>query len=128
MSEVRMIDANALREVIETYRPIKCFTDKDIGKNRMVDYCLSEIDNAPTVNFDYLIKNAPDVIRYDGNTGKITTRPQGEWLMESELYGGFGDSVLVITCSICKESFIYRGKTSNFCPNCGARMTKGDQK
>ena len=53
-------------------------------------------------------------------------RFQGEWLMGYELYGGFGDSVLVITCSICKESFIFHGNTHNFCPNCGSFMRKGE--
>lgn len=46
----------------------------------------------------------------------------GEWIMENKLFGGFGDSVLVITCSICKTSFFYRGTTPNYCSNCGARM------
>lgn len=62
------------------------------------------IDNAPTIE-----------------------RPQGEWIMEDKLYGGYGDSVLVNTCSICKTSFIYRGKTQNFCPNCGADMRVKDE-
>lgn len=53
---------------------------------------------------------------------KAYERPQGEWLMDSKLYDGFGDSVLAITCSICKASFVYRGKTHNYCPNCGAAM------
>ena len=54
-------------------------------------------------------------------------RPTGEWITESKLYGGFGDSVLVNTCSICKTSFAYRGKTHNFCSNCGADM-RGEDK
>ena len=61
MRDIRLIDANALKEVIETYRPVKCFTDKDIGKNRMVDYCLSEIDNAPTVEMPNWYKVYEDV-------------------------------------------------------------------
>lgn len=51
-------------------------------------------------------------------------RPHGEWIKEDKPFGGFGDSVLAITCSICKESFVYRGTEHNFCPNCGADMRK----
>ena len=56
----------------------------------------------------------------------LEERPQGKWIMEDKLYGGYGDRVLVSTCSICKTSFIYHGKTHNFCPNCGADM-RGDK-
>lgn len=63
------------------------------------------------------IKNGELVVKAKG-------RPQGEWVMEDKPFGGFGDSVLAITCSICKESFVYRGTTHNFCPNCGADMRK----
>lgn len=83
-NDVRLIDANALKEVIETYRPIKCFTDKDIGKNRMVDYCLSEIDNAPTVkpelpkqvNTEFGVMEQPDELSlaYFGDIKTGTTR------------------------------------------------------
>lgn len=60
-------------------------------------------------------------------TKEVFERPLGKWIMESKIYDGFGDSVLVITCSICNESFIYRGKTHNICPNCGVYM-RGDNK
>lgn len=52
-------------------------------------------------------------------------RPKGKWIKESKLWGGFGDSVLVNTCSECGESFIYHGNNPNYCPNCGAYM-RGD--
>lgn len=52
-------------------------------------------------------------------------RPQGEWIKESKLYGGFGDCVLVNTCSICGESFIYHEYNPKFCSDCGAVM-RGD--
>lgn len=54
-------------------------------------------------------------------------RPQGEWIMEDKPFGGFGDSVLAITCSICKTSYVYRNATHNFCSNCGADM-RGNNK
>ena len=97
-----LISRSALRGVIETYRPIKCFTDKDIGKNRMVDYCLAEIDNAPTVS--------PD---------------QGEWKVNDKIYcsecgASICDFVPNPTDAIV---FILENK---FCFNCGAKMQKDD--
>ena len=56
------------------------------------------------------------------NDEPTVERLQGEWIMEDKPYGGFGDSVLAITCSICKTSYVYRDTTHNFCPNCGADM------
>ena len=50
---MRLIDAEALKRVIETYRPNPInpskMNDYVQGKNNMVDYCIAEIDNAPTV-------------------------------------------------------------------------------
>lgn len=58
---------------------------------------------------------------------RANERPQGKWVTESKPFDdGLGDDVLVMTCSICKKSFVYRGTTSNFCPNCGADM-RGDK-
>ena len=45
-----LINREALKKVIETYRPILITSDYLQGKNNMIDYCIAEIDNAPTVN------------------------------------------------------------------------------
>lgn len=55
----------------------------------------------------------------------VEERPHGKWIKESKLYGGFGDSVLVITCSECGKSFIYHENPPKFCIDCGADM-RGD--
>lgn len=62
---------------------------------QLYDSVLEEIDNAPTVS----------------------ERPQGEWIKMSDIYGSY------YSCNQCGYDRIEQ--TSNFCPNCGARM-KGD--
>ena len=120
---MRLIDANALREVIETYRPVKCFTDKDTGKNRMVDYCLSEIDNAPTVepetklvaNVTFNKEEMEELVeKAKADILAQIERPQGEWKEGTQGY----------YCSECEtiDRFYFE---HNFCPNCGASMKKG---
>lgn len=65
---------------------------------------LEHIDNAPTVE-----------------------RPKGKWIKEDKPWGGFGDSVLVNTCSECGESFVYHGNNPKYCPECGADMRGGQE-
>lgn len=71
-----LISREALKKVIETYRPTLLISDYLDGKNRMVDYCISEIDNAPPVEL---------VIGRMVNGVIIPIkRPQGEWTPVSE--------------------------------------------
>ena len=53
---------------------------------------------------------------------RANDRPQGEWIREDKPWGGFGDRVLVLTCSKCGESFVYHGNEPKFCSECGADM------
>lgn len=104
-----LISRSALKGVIETYRPIKCFTDKDIGKDRMVDFCLAEIDNAPTVH---------GIVAF-------VERPKGEWIADTSHC--YNDDEDTFECSVCKEPFTLicgtpKDNLYNFCPNCGADM------
>lgn len=129
---MRLIDANALREVIETYRPVKCFTDKDTGKNRMVDYCLSEIDNAPTVepetkvviNVTFNKEQMEELVeKAKADILAQIEIPQGEWKI-TEAYPH------KVYCSVCYKTFadskweVWKDGSlpRAFCPNCGARM------
>ncbi|MBR4832407.1 MAG: hypothetical protein IKZ97_07260 [Butyrivibrio sp.] len=50
----------------------------------------------------------------------------GKWIKEDKPWGGFGDCVLVNTCSECGESFMYHGNSPKFCPECGADMRGAD--
>ena len=59
--------------------------------------------------------------------GASTDRPQGKWIKTTpwsygagmgEVYGYYHQ------CSNCDKEFMYK---SNYCPNCGARMLKGER-
>ena len=116
--------------LISKYLQTKFDTENDMNKVEIL------IDNAPPIEttIENLISTlsveelkATTWFKVDIPSGEaISFRREktGEWITESKLYGGYGDSVLVNTCSICKTSFIYRGKTQNFCSNCGADMRK----
>lgn len=102
MNDDDLISRKALKKVIETYRPIKAFDDFSAGKTNMVNYCLDEIDNAPTV----VAENA------------TSDRPKGEWV--------FKHNSSDIWCSVCDENFDEIPQKFNYCPNCGADM-RGDE-
>lgn len=90
MSEVRMIDANALKER-NTVIGI-------VNGQKMKVIPVNVIDNAPTVE----------------------ERPKGEWLLRNS------GCIQWIRCSICNKHQDYRA-TTNFCPNCGASMVRGEK-
>ena len=111
-----LISRSALRKDIE--RLYSVYKD---NKDYFYTDVLDHIDNAPTVEYTFeeaFQKTVCEQRLY------CPEKPHGEWITEDKLYGGFGDRVLVNTCSICKTSFVYRGKTHNFCSNCGADMRK----
>lgn len=111
MNEVRLIDANVLKEVIKANHYLLS------AKNNSTDYgmfttgIMQAIDNAPTVK---------TYCYFCGQTehGKIEERPQGEWI----------DSGLEYKCSKCGVRYdidITEITDFKFCPNCGADM-RGD--
>ena len=79
----------------------KCAIPCTIHNGALTDLCvpLYQIDTAPTVKLK---------------------RTQGKWIKDytHEEHGGAS-----IVCSICSYSIPNK---SNFCPNCGADMRKGD--
>ena len=117
---MRLIDAEALKRVIETYRPNPInpskMNDYAQGKNNMVDYCIAEIDNAPTVELTE--EQAIDKLHETGwlikHDKEMTERPHGKWIgvVYSKTKMGVG------MCNQCGVNRI----VDNFCPNCGADM------
>ena len=107
MSEVRLIDANALKY-------------KNLAEvNGKLTYVLTaeEVNNAPTVtNGTY--EQGFRVGAY-GRLDEI--RPQGEWIYTPNIIGL--SEYEGITCSICGNDSI---GDFNFCPNCGAKMREAD--
>ena len=111
-----LISRSALKEIIETYRPIALFTDKEVGKNRMVDYCLAEIDNAPTVEA-YSFEQVQELVKLNQQFAQeieSLKRPQGEWIIHNDYHENcrYG-------CNRCGNLTNIPG---NFCPNCGVKM------
>lgn len=102
-------------------------TDKEFPGNEVfiVDDCYEQldlIDNAPTAPLpDFKAGYKQAII--DGKTN--FPRPKGEWI---ELPKAFDNRELPCKCSLCGHilSFMNYYPKSNFCPDCGADMRKGD--
>ena len=111
-----LISRSELKKVIETYRPIPIKTEYSQGKNNMIDYCIAEIDNAPTVELTELCKGCQYL--KDCETCDKNERPQGEWeLIRVADHCGIHDSFV---CPFCNYEREYRKK--NLCEECGADM------
>lgn len=106
---MRLGDLDALKEVIETYRPIPITSDYLQGKNNMIDYCIAEIDNAPTIEpFEKIGAICNE------NCGYNT---QGEWIAGERNGEGYD-----YYCSRCMQITLEDINRINFCPKCGAKM------
>ena len=121
MSEVRLIDANALKQDLRQY-----FTDgvlDGVSEKLVFNQILHDIDNAPTVEqFDDT--ELQRAIGYaDGYSKGREERPQGEWMKEPN-----GKTTDIYRCSVCKRSIMLcKGADLTnypFC-HCGADMRKG---
>ena len=99
MSEVRLIDANALKDIE--------YINK--GNFNTVEGIRAWVDNAPTVNIiqhkDWYLVNKAGVKELLDRE-----RPQGEWGKNGE-------------CPFC--SYIRQWEEDIFCGNCGAKLQKG---
>jgi hypothetical protein len=102
MSEVRLIDANALEKAIEQYQ---------VQWNRNREYDIAQWDCCESILA--IIDNAPTLPNPCGNPCNFK-RPTGEWIMNKTSSRGRN-----YTCTHCKR--ISRNK-SEYCPKCGARM------
>lgn len=101
MSEVRLIDANALKAKIQALIENDNAEDFEKGYNIALQGVIEKIDNAPTI---------------DCIVNTIEVRSYGEW---KYLKNGYYE------CSECK--YVPHEIKSNFCPNCGADM-RGNKK
>ena len=113
MSDIRLIDANALKEVAKTK------FGNDITSITVLKLFEELIDNAPTV---------------DAIVNTIEVRPQGYYI--GRLY--FRPSTKqydcqMYMCSECGEEYSYDAETGigitdySFCPKCGAKMNGGTE-
>lgn len=103
----RYIDADAFEESCreryckdcDNYNGVKC-------RACWVDDMLGEVEDAPTVS--------PDEVR-----------GAGKWIHFTRKYisGVDGEGVPMIRCSVCDYTQFETSRSStNYCPNCGARM------
>lgn len=108
MSEVRLIDANALENAA-----IPCETHN----GALTELCvpLYQIRNAPTVTPDMA-----QVLAYE--SGKASAdRPTGYWKYNPDCVNDEMQSEFYCTnCNHGADSIL-----SNYCPNCGAKMESG---
>lgn len=109
MSEVRLIDANALKRDFAEFCASECPICSFYIPNANVGDCYCGlIDSAPTVTPDMA-----QVLAYE--SGKASAdRPTGKWKIG-------GKTTHYHYCSICGKDGDFQ---DNFCRNCGARMGK----
>lgn len=111
MKEIRLIDANALKENVKVLPTIG-----DYAKGEIIEV----IDNAPTVNkfYDYN-EGYKDGFSLGFKRGSESNeRPQGEW---EEPFENNGKTYHKCNhCHISSELILI----DKFCPNCGADMRK----
>ena len=108
---MRLIDADALKKAIIEL-------DLDNTSHWTV---IHKIDNAPTVD---AISNDEGYEMYGKGylqgykRGKAEAIPKGEWI--NQFIGGN-------ECVMCSECKLHFDIGTNYCPNCGADMRKGDE-
>ena len=114
MSEVRLIDAEALKRAIDDYAE----------KNTL--HWLSDIeeiiDNAPTVEYTFEEAFQKTVCE---NRLYCPARPKGKWKETGYETGALGITYRQTQCSNCGWEQAMP-MWLNFCANCGADMRKGD--
>lgn len=117
MSEVRLIDATALKKLL-----VSTYYCTDRANPPILDYILEDIDNAQTVEA-YPFEQVQELIKLNQQFAQEIERlkrPQGEWIPQG---GGFS---WVFKCSCCGWVDGYPfNKRHKYCPNCGSEMKGG---
>lgn len=86
--------------------------------NQLPNGLFDEIDHAPTVEQKYYERIIAQI------NPVIDERPQGEWKRHDEwINGEYIGGFYHVNCP--NENGYYSKWTTNYCPNCGARMQKG---
>lgn len=116
MSEVRLIDANALKKLL-----VSSYYCTDRANPPILDYILGDIDNAPSVPLpDFKTGYRQAII--DGKTN--FSRPQGNWVLVHPLQE---DDEGAYMCSECHSGDWRISTEFKFCPYCGAEMQNAEK-
>ena len=133
MSEVRLIDANALKEHKFLTPQVKVIGGRHNGKMReqIIEVygkgwndCIDAIiDNAPTVEPEITNEDIQNAIKQGYKDGYEMARakferPRGEWVKDEE--GKTICSNCGFECLYSEDGFLY--SLGNYCSNCGAEM------
>lgn len=121
---MRTIDADSLMPLfLEKANTMKDRHGVKLGEEWLLNYndIKDVIDNAPTI--DDLSEYSDKLWKKAYERGKAEARPQGEWLTHRVAFH--------LTCPFCgcnlralKDKVFEGDYEYNFCPNCGAKMTK----
>ena len=112
MSEVRLVDANALKAKIKS-KYDNDDAEFDRGYNIGLEAAVDLIDSAPTVTPDMA-----QVLAYE--CGKASAeRPIGKWIDTGDMEEYWAEEY---QCSICGA----KDHWHNYCPNCGAKMEEAE--
>ena len=119
MSDIRLIDASALKEKI-----VNSIDVNDIGRDdwwegyaQGLELCAEYVDNAPTVESEttdsfYIITQTGQRVEFE------MKRPESEWLRTWNI-----DEFTCAKCrSLIKQPTLMGQPSYTFCPNCGAKM------
>jgi len=120
---IRLIDADKLWESIYfSKKENDVYDTTTITMKELYDI----IDNAPTVEFDediiqqFLNKRCMSIVTNEYLIALQDKRPQGEWIL------GTPTEYYPEPNPICPFCNFGNDDTSNYCPNCGARLVKND--
>ena len=121
MSEIRLIDANALKEEMQSWLALP---NRDNDARDVVLHLIAVIDNAPTVEPEITNDDIKIAIKQGYNDGYEMARakferPKGEWIarIDETHY-----------CSNCRGDAIdgdFDEILTDFCPHCGVQMVGG---
>ena len=141
MSEVRLIDANALKEHKFLTPQVKVIGGRHNGKMReqIIEVygkgwndCIDAIiDNAPTVEPEITNEDIQNAIKQGYKDGYAMARakyerPKGEWKRHDEWVNGeYVGGFYHVNCP-CDDGYFVKWRM-NYCGNCGAAMRGGGE-
>lgn len=118
-TEVRLIDANALKEtIVDLHHRSKEYSEADEAINNIIEAICDDIDNAPIVETFTKDEYEGAYLRGYVDSAKVNERPKGKWTTDEKGY---------FYCDRCGKYPHDQYSTTDFCPKCGADMRGGTE-